>query len=63
MNPDTHYSLKSPLYKMETDNDGESMMERVPVGEVLLKKIAEYSPKAAMAIALATAKPEAKYSR
>ena len=61
MDPETHYSHKSPLYEMTTDANGENIMKRVPVQEALLKKVAEYSPKTALSIALATAQPEVRY--
>lgn len=63
VDPETHYSLKSPLYKMIADTNGEKIMERVPVEEALLEKIAQYSPQTALSIALLTtiAQPEVRY--
>jgi hypothetical protein len=58
MDPETHYSHTSPLYKKTTCADGNKVMERVPVGEALLERIAQYSPKAALNIALATYQPK-----
>ncbi|MBR9691563.1 hypothetical protein GOV06_02155 [Candidatus Woesearchaeota archaeon] len=63
VDPETHYSHKSPLYEMTTDSSGGKVMDRVPVQDALLKKIAQYSPETALNIALATAQPELRYRR
>ena len=45
IDPNIHYSHRSPLYEMTTDDFGESRMKRVCVKDALLEKIAEYVPK------------------
>jgi hypothetical protein len=59
---ESHYSHRSLLYRMSEGNDGTKVMERIPVREALLKKVAEYSPSTALSLALATSEPQARYT-
>ena len=61
IDPETHYSHTSPLYEMTSDVNGKNVMERVPVRDALLLRIAQYSPKTALGLTLATAQPAKVY--